>query len=345
MQSRRLNIVKALCIILMVAGHCEPPEGVRGFIYLFHMPAFFFLSGWLFKESYFDKPGLFIKKRLGSLYAPFVFWELVFLLLSGVFFRLHLVDTQLSLREMLSQAAKYVTFRGHQPLLNGFWFLKTLFFCSIGCLFLLKYVRRGRVWLIAGFIAAAGLCRLLPFDATMLSRLFMACAFYVTGFLAAKGDFEVRLPLAVTALAVVAIVSLFWRGTIFTDGWGVLLYYPVALLGTMGVFGLARWIDDAAASGNSSSAAGRFADCLDLTGRATLTILTFHFLSFKLVSLLKIALWHLPAGSLAEFPVIHAHNRLFWLVYTIVGVLIPILIYRLRLRSRPSAKQSPIKLF
>lgn len=337
-QSRRLNIVKAICIILMVAGHCEPPEGIRGFIYLFHMPAFFFLSGWLLKDSWFDNPLGFIKKRLGSLYAPYVFWELVFLLLSGVFYRLHLTDTQPTLQEMLSQAARFVTFRGHQPLLNGFWFLKTLFFCSVGCLFLLKFVRHGRLWLVAGLVACAGLCRLLPFDATMLSRLFMACAFYVTGFLASRLDFEVRLPLAITALGVVAVVSLFWHGSIFTDGWAVLLYYPVALIGTAGVFGIARSID-----GCVSERAGRTADWLALAGRATLTILTFHFLSFKLVSLLKIALWGLPIDTLAEFPVIHAHNGLFWMVYSVVGVALPLGIYTLR--NRTPRNQSIIKLF
>ncbi|MBR6423859.1 MAG: acyltransferase family protein [Bacteroidales bacterium] len=335
-QSRRLNIVKALCIILMVMGHCEPPVGVVGFIYLFHMPAFFFLSGYLLKEEWLDRPGAFVKKRLCTLYVPFVFWELVFLVLNGVFFRLHLVDTQLSGREMLSQAFQFVTFRGHQPLLNGYWFLKTLFFCSIGCLFLLKWIRHGRPWLIAALVAAAGLCRLLPYETTMISRLLMACAFYISGFLAARRQLEIRFPYALAALAAVAVISLFWRQSIFVEGWEVVPYYFVALLGTGGIFGLATALDRLQGT----------AALLERVGRATLTLLTFHFLSFKLVSLLKIAIWHLPIECLAEFPVIHAHNALFWLVYSLVGVAVPLLVYRLYKRcSHPSGSRSLIKLF
>lgn len=313
-QSRRLNIVKALCILLMVAGHADPPAGLHGFIYLFHMPAFFFLSGWLLKESYFGQPGLFIKKRLGSLYVPYVFWELVFLLLSGVFYHLHLADAPLSGREALSQAFRYITFRGHQPLLNGYWFLKTLFFCSIGCLFLLKYVRRGRGWLIVGLVACAGLCRLIPYDTTMVSRLLLACAFYISGFLFARFKWEMKLPVSLGALAIVAVVSLFWRESIFVDGWGVLLYYPVALLGTLGIFGVATALDrcDPVARG------------LDFVGRATLTILTFHFLAFRLAGLLN-----LPCcGFLVNF---------------VAGVLLPLLIYGLYVRLHPTP--SRIRLF
>lgn len=47
-----VTIAKAIGIILMVVGH----SGLGGypirFIYLFHMPLFFFLSGYCFKESY-----------------------------------------------------------------------------------------------------------------------------------------------------------------------------------------------------------------------------------------------------------------------------------------------------
>lgn len=336
-QSRRLNVVKALCIILMVIGHCEAPAGVTGFIYLFHMPAFFFLSGFLLKEEWLDKPGAFVWKRICTLYAPYVFWELVFLLLGGLFFRLNLTDTHLTGQEMLSQAFKLVTFRGHQPLLNGYWFLKTLFFCSVGCLLLLKFIRRGCLWLVAALLLAAGLCRLLPFETTMLSRLLMACAFYITGFLAARRQLKLTLPYALAALAAVAVISLFWRQSILVDGWEVLPYYAVAMLGTCGIFGLASSLDrlDKTARG------------LDFIGRATLTILTFHFLSFKLVSLLKIAIWHLPVETLAEFPVIHAHNTLFWMLYSLVGVAVPLLVYRLYERcGHPSgSRKLPVKLF
>lgn len=37
-----IDYVKAIGIILVVAGHCNLPEGIINFIYLFNMPLFFF---------------------------------------------------------------------------------------------------------------------------------------------------------------------------------------------------------------------------------------------------------------------------------------------------------------
>ena len=333
--SRELNIVKAICIILMVIGHCDAPEGVTGFVYLFHMPAFFFVSGYLLKDKYFQDPWTFIKRRIGSLYVPYVFWELLFLALSGVFLRLHITDVQLTSREMLDCAVKYVTLRGHQPLLNGFWFLKTLFFASIACLFLLKWIRRRRWIIVVGMLLLAGLCRLVPADTTMVSRLFMACAFYVSGFLFSKmGGVSISVGGSIAAILAVAVISLFWRQSIFVDGWEVALYYPVAMLGTLAVFGSARAIDRV-------DAPARF---LDFVGDSTLTILTFHFLSFKLVSLVVIWLRGLPIERLAEFPVIHDGILFTWPLYALVGVLFPLLVAFIRQKFFPE-RRGVVKLF
>ena len=57
----------------------------------------------------------------------------------------------------------------------------------------------------------------------------------------------------------------------------------------------------------------------------TMTILTFHFLFFKLLTLLLVGVGMFPQGTLAEWPVPngHGYNYLWWL-YTLVGVLGPI---------------------
>ena len=44
-----IDIMKGLLIILMVAGHAQIP--IHRFIYLFHMSAFFMITGWLFNYN------------------------------------------------------------------------------------------------------------------------------------------------------------------------------------------------------------------------------------------------------------------------------------------------------
>lgn len=74
-----MDIAKALCITLMVVGHGGCPSYLGRFIYMFHMPCFFFISGWLLSDKYLAdlKTGL-IRKVIGS-YWPFVKWTLIFL--------------------------------------------------------------------------------------------------------------------------------------------------------------------------------------------------------------------------------------------------------------------------
>ena len=85
-----ISISKAIAIILMVIGHSGCPEGLSHFIYLFHMPFFFFVGGLCFKEKYLDDPKTFIKRRLQRLYLPYVKFSLIFLVFHNVFFSLHI---------------------------------------------------------------------------------------------------------------------------------------------------------------------------------------------------------------------------------------------------------------
>ena len=87
------DIVKGICIILMLLGHC-------GFlyynlIYLFHMPVFFILSGYFVSENQWkDKQSYLhlLKKRIKSLYVPLVACNIVFLLLHNIFIKCGIIN-------------------------------------------------------------------------------------------------------------------------------------------------------------------------------------------------------------------------------------------------------------
>lgn len=55
-------------------------------------------------------------------------------------------------------------------------------------------------------------------------------------------------------------------------------------------------------------------------------ILSLHFISFKLVSLIKIGLYGWPIERLAEFPVIEQNNEFWWFLYCMIGLATPLLI-------------------
>lgn len=62
-------------------------------------------------------------------------------------------------------------------------------------------------------------------------------------------------------------------------------------------------------------------------GDRTIDVLTWHFLSFKLISIIIISYYSLPKAQLGEFPVIEEYAyQGWWIAYVIVGVLIPLII-------------------
>lgn len=96
----------------------------------------------------------------------------------------------------------------------------------------------------------------------------------------------------------------------FYDNHRLLPYLLTAVLGTWAVYSL-PWCQ----------LKGRMAGMLRYIGEHTLTILTWHFLTFKLVSLLIISVYRLPIDRLAEYPVIVEYAAQgWWVAYFLVAM-------------------------
>jgi fucose 4-O-acetylase-like acetyltransferase len=65
-----IDTAKGIGIILVVAGHIFAPTQFSRYIFWFHMPLFFFLSGYLFKKP--ADPGSFTSKRAWRLLVPYL---------------------------------------------------------------------------------------------------------------------------------------------------------------------------------------------------------------------------------------------------------------------------------
>ncbi len=74
----KMNYLKAIGILLVVLGHlnCEVWHWFP--IYSFHMPLFFFVAGYFYKETYEQTVALFIKKKIRSLLLPYYKWNLFY---------------------------------------------------------------------------------------------------------------------------------------------------------------------------------------------------------------------------------------------------------------------------
>ena len=74
-----IDVLRALGIILVVLGHVSQEPNTVIFIYAFHMPLFFLLSGFLFNRHRYDLR-TFIIRRSQKLLLPYAFFYLLTLL-------------------------------------------------------------------------------------------------------------------------------------------------------------------------------------------------------------------------------------------------------------------------
>lgn len=61
-------------------------------------------------------------------------------------------------------------------------------------------------------------------------------------------------------------------------------------------------------------------------GQRTLTVVILHFLSFKISAVFVAVYYGLPMFCVAAFPNLHGDKGCWWLLYTVVGVGIPVIL-------------------
>jgi formate-dependent nitrite reductase membrane component NrfD len=117
---------------------------------------------------------------------------------------------------------------------------------------------------------------------------------------------------------VVLIGSVLFTGNIdmrFTTAKNMLPYYLLSLSGIIMVFCISKKLEKI--SINST---------LFYIGNHTMPILALNLLALKIGSLIKIWIYGLPINNLSSYTVIYEHNSYFWVIYTIIGISIPLLV-------------------
>mgnify|MGYP000575721543 CR=1 FL=1 len=330
---KRISVVKAICIILMVVGHSGCPVALNKALYLFHMPCFFFISGFLLKDKYLDDMLHFFKRKVKSYWIPFVKWSLVFLLLHNVFYHIHFYRTEYGRTEYLDKLFHILTMTGSEQLLGGYWFLKELLYASIISLLGLKLCHqlfhwkeiRNGIFLIAIFLILSYILGIVPFKIpTVGHRTMLACAYFMVGYSFHKTVYRKyhNLWVGISAFIVLGIISLFFGSSMDVTGVKTIAYFSASLIGIFALLNIAGCIS------------GVVQDALNYVGQKTLYILTFHFISFKLVSLLLVMVFDLPIERLQDFPIINTRNGsidFVWMIYTTFGVVVPVVLWKLSL--------------
>lgn len=330
-----ITYLKALGITLMVLGHsmCSIPYAIT-FITMFHMPLFFIASGYCFNEKYLTTPWTFFRKRVKGLYVPFVKWGLLFALLRPIFFILHIYDTTYGLNgvgatrgnwlDILHSCWIIVTqMRGADWLLGGYWFLNALFFGSMIAWGTIRLSKKAEYAFVISLTLLA-LVHVTNFHVVFLNlntRAFAAAFLFIVGYVLKTKKIATFKPFGIIVSLALTILGMFyWPMSMDKASYDEWHLFPYMLTST-----LATWSFYSIFTRYYGKTASHLKSFFLFMGENTLSILTWHLLSFKLVSLIIILVYGLPIRQLGEFPVIMEYStKGWWLLYLFVGVGLPL---------------------
>lgn len=326
-----VSMAKGVGILLMVMGHSGCPMYLLKVIYMFHIPLFFLLSGYCFKEKYISDWRTYIWRRVKGLYWPFVKWGVFFIVFHNVLCYIHINPQNALWGEHFysgigGNAMKMVTrIICWEPMLGGYWFLRELFLGSIIAYLTMRLMGmyRNYSWIVLVIVSI--LFRefdlvIFPQDIAISFLSFYAAAFVSFGYAMKNRLCSFRNSYCMIGLLFVIIVVcsvIYPRHEFFNQSSiSMFPYLLTSTCGTLMVLLICKRL-----LGHET-----ISRILVFCGNHSLTILTWHFLSFKLISLIMIFIYGLPVERLSDHPVIYM-PPFWWVAYFLIGALCPILAF------------------
>ncbi len=258
----QVSIAKALGIILMVMGHAGCPGYLHDFIYLFHMPLFFFLSAYFFRDAkVVDSAGQYVVRKFKNLYCPYIKWSIIFLLLHNLFCRIGFYDNSLSWQELFVNVKCSV--RGMwqgERMLGGYWFLISLFWESLlfGLIIWVKHKTKFRYFDLIAVVLLFLVGYYAPIDLLLNREMDILPIFYL-GYWA--GTHKMDFPISRSHLLIALSVCLpllcylatfmkvdvgqgkFYNSILFLVGSLAGIYLMIILSGLINSLRVGRWLD------------------------------------------------------------------------------------------------------
>lgn len=238
-----IDLFKAIGIIFMVMGHINYLPSIdfgdkfADYISAFHMPMFFFISGYLFKNYEFKE---LLKRKYNSLIKPYLYFGFLNALLCILLVHGFKIGTYFE---------KLFFFNNrHLQVAGALWFLTCLFFVNIIFWYLNSKIKNkyllGFVLLI---IAVAEYYLKIRLPYSIDAALFMLLVFYA-GYVFKKKEPNLNLKqeLAVgVSLFVISFIFIFKNGHCNVRAYeypNLLLFYFNALTATLAYFYLSKLI-------------------------------------------------------------------------------------------------------
>jgi fucose 4-O-acetylase-like acetyltransferase len=319
-RNKNIDVARGLLIILMVLGH----TGFIGtrFIYLFHIPSFVFISGYLHKDDYsFSK----LYNRFKSLYFPFVKYSFLFLISINFFVALGIAEIELVTNSnILKKLSDIFLMKGLGSFLGAFWYFTMILEVIFMYVFLDILLKKIKTLSIVIIILTTLMFVFISAGYEMpayIDRSVLMLFPYHAGRLFKKHQTLFSHKTKVFFLSFIAILIIYFIGFEINIGSRILPNIFIYLISLFSGFFLVMSL-------SNIIVVNKFEKLFSYLGKNTIIILAFHFFSFKLLDLIIYNFNNLSDFDLSRFPISFDNSIFFSLAYLIIGLSLPILIKR-----------------
>jgi len=327
-----MDIAKALAIILIVVGHAQSP--FTNFIYLFHVPLFFFVSGYFYKTKYALHPLLFVKRKIIKLYIPFLIYELIFLMLHNYFITIGIYGSNYNVHyynnnDFIYYFINTITFGNSEQLLEVMWFVTSLF--TVHTLFvntnflILKINRFNReiirfIIIFTYFIIGLTLSSLNISLMRQIDTSLVAIFIYYLGYLYKVYEKKIPFNIYFFTLSLLTLIIGSYSPKIdmlFNHYNNPFMFVFNSICGIYFIIYISKQF------------LNKNIKIFTSLGKKTLIVMALHFLAFKIINIIQIYVYNYDISRLAEFPIISGKNG-WWIAYSFIGISIPLIIYNIK---------------
>lgn len=210
-----IDYAKGIGIILVVIGHAIRDEMrinsviydyLYTIIYFFHMPLFFFVSGYLFERSSLSglSKSVLLKKKICSILMPFIFYSVFIFIVFYIASNLPIISSKLeNMGVWCISVSKYLLLmiQGNNPYAFHMWFLLVLFIIEIFNLFFNNEV--GKLGLLLPEIILYFLSHIIPSLTlyTTVNEICKMAVFFTAGRIYYTCENKIKYPISIIALS------------------------------------------------------------------------------------------------------------------------------------------------
>lgn len=307
-----INTARAIGIILIILGHCGFP--LTNFIYLFHVPLFFFISGYLFKTEYVNNFNLFFKRIIKRLYIPFITINLFFLIVHNLFTNFGVYNNYYNLADYIRGVIDIITLKPSESLMGASWFVGCLIFTEIIYCIIRKLFNSEKIIFIISLVlffisitlSKANVNIPRNVDSAMV-MVFVYNLGVVYKMYENRVKYNLKLFLSGCAFIIVNLLIFKPKVNIVQDVYpNIIVFILGVIVGIYLVIYVSKLIDKIINK--------HLNGVINILSKNTLLIMYSHFTVFKLIDIIF-------DTNVGAFP--YGINN-FWIIYTVSAIIIPI---------------------